>query len=171
MWLHVGSEPAPKARLDYRLTHPVVFRLRYRVGDSHLERVSDSSLSRSTDTECCIPYVLGRGQRTKKTAEVEQKLRKALGMDSQDGSIDVAEKQSSSAPRKADTRSSVDSYNNGEAGSGTSGSPGDRDSQRLLPEPIVASPEKVRTHNLEENRGEDYEMQEKRNSVSRENGL
>lgn len=94
-------------------------------------------------------------------------------MDSQDGSIEVAEKQSSSTPRKADTRSSVDSYSNGEAGSGTSGSPGDRDSRRLLPEPIVASPEKSGggMHNQAEDTGEAYEMLEKRNDTSQGDGV
>lgn len=128
------------------------------------------SQPRLGDTAIYLSLILNSGQRTKKTAEVEEKLRKALGMDSQDGSIEVAEKPSSSTPRKGDTRSSVDSYNNGEAGSGSSGSPGDRDSQRLLPEPTTASPEKV-TRRQAEDGSEAYEMLEKRNNLSRDGGV
>lgn len=118
---------------------------------------------------------MNRGQRTKKTAEVERKLRKALGMHSHEGSIHEAEKTSSSAPRKADTRSSVDSYSNGEVGSGSSGPPEDRDSQRLLPVPTNTATERevseAQRDNQAESGGEECEMMEKQNPSRRKDGL
>lgn len=177
MWLHVGFESASATRLDHRFVDPAVFRVWYRVRHSHLERVSENLPFQSQRAHYlfCALSIRNRGQRTKKTAEVEKKLRKALGMDSQEGSIDEAEKTSSSAPRKADTRSSVDSYNNGEAGSGSSGSPEDRDSQRLLPVPTHTAtecevPEGQRDTQAEIG-GEEYEMMEKQSIARRKDGL
>lgn len=116
---------------------------------------------------------VNRGQRTKKTAQVEKKLRTALGMDSQENLIDGAEKPSSSSPRKTDTRSSVDSYNNGHARTGSSGPSEDRDSQRLLPLSNSSAMEGGGVDRQPNARAdssrEEYEMIEKRNPQSQVN--
>lgn len=101
---------------------------------------------------------LRRGQRTKKTEQVEKKLRKALGMSSHEGSIDENEKSPAMPSPTTDTRSSGESYNNGDVG---------RDSQRLLPDSkasvAVASPDEHDEGRISNSR-EAYEMRETRSS-------
>jgi hypothetical protein len=110
----------------------------------------------STDSECSL--LLRRGQRTKKTEQVEKKLRKALGMSSLEGSIDENEKSPALPSPTTDTRSSGESYNNGDVG---------RDSQRLLPDSktsATAAPPDDQNEDRIGDSPEMYEMRETRSS-------
>lgn len=106
-----------------------------------------------------------RGQRTKKTAQVEKKLRKALGMGSHEGSIDEKEKTTPMPPPKTETVGSDEFYNNGDAVGCSSEPSEDRDSQKLLPDPTspatAAAPGGQNDSRIADSR-EEYEMREQR---------
>ncbi|KAJ9098261.1 hypothetical protein QFC21_004590 [Naganishia friedmannii] len=80
--------------------------------------------------------IIHRGERTKKKEQVEEKLRKALGMDGQDGQeglLENADKPAQTSTGKAEERDSNDSDMNGDIGNASPATFSEgRDSQRLL---------------------------------------
>jgi hypothetical protein len=156
MWLHVGTQSSRATCMDNWFFDSSIVWVRYCVRCPYLERVRGRDVNDISSTDSACFLLLCRGQRTKKTEQVEKKLRKALGMSSHEGSIDENEKSPAMPSPTTDTRSSGESYNNGDVG---------RDSQRLLPDSktsaTVAPPEDQNQVRINNSR-EEYEMRETR---------
>jgi hypothetical protein len=115
--------------------------------------------------------VISRGERTKKKEQVETKLRKALGMDGEEGQEGLLE----NAEKPAQTSVGTKAYNNndsdidGDVGNASPATSSEgRDSHRLLPSTNDQSPMNLKADLQHTENQEEFEMQEKPSQLGRD---